>query len=159
MASPRGALVNVVTRSGTNNLEGRLFAFHRDDSLDARNPFSKAQGSGNAPFSEQRAGGFLGGPFVKNTWHYFGSYEGQRNETTNVITSPLVPVDQREFPENNSRDQYFFKSDYELPRNHRLSATLALRPQHRRRTGHRRPESARARQRSTRRSIRTRWCR
>jgi Carboxypeptidase regulatory-like domain/TonB dependent receptor len=116
-----GALVNVVTRSGTNNLEGRLFAFHRDDSLDARNPFSKAQGSGNAPFSEQRAGGFLGGPFIKNTWHYFGSYEGQRNETTNVVTSPLVPVGEREFPEENARDQYFFKSDYELPRNHRLS--------------------------------------
>ena len=41
-----GALVNVVTRSGTNNLEGRVFAFHRDDALDASNPFSKAQGSG-----------------------------------------------------------------------------------------------------------------
>lgn len=117
-----GALVNVVTRSGTNALEGRVFAFHRDDALDARNPFSKAQGSGNAPFSEQRFGGFLGGPIVKNRWHYFGSYERQRNETTNVITSPLVPVDQREHPEKNTRDQYFVKSDYELPRNNRLSA-------------------------------------
>ena len=93
-----GALVNVVTRSGTNNLEGRVFAFHRDDSLDARNPFSKAQGSGNAPFSEQRGGGFVGGPLVKNAWHYFGSYELQRNETTNVVTSPLVPVNEREHP-------------------------------------------------------------
>jgi len=115
-----GALVNVVTRSGTNNLEGRLFAFHRDDSLDASNPFSKAQGSGSAPFTEQRGGGFLGGPFIKNTWHYFGSYELQRNETTNVVTSSLVPVDRREFPENGSRDQYFFKSEYQLPRNNRL---------------------------------------
>src|SRR5918995_3233134 len=61
-----GALVNVVTRSGTNNLEGRLFAFHRDDSLDAQNPFSKAQQSGEAPFSESRAGGFLGGPFARD---------------------------------------------------------------------------------------------
>ena len=41
--------------------------FHRDDALDAQNPFSKAQGSGTAPFSEQRGGGFLGGPFIKNT--------------------------------------------------------------------------------------------
>jgi hypothetical protein len=117
-----GALVNVVTRSGTNTLEGRAFAFHRDDALDAQNPFSKAQGSGSAPFSEQRGGGFLGGPFIRNTWHYFGSYELQRNETTNVVTSPLVPVDQREFPENGTRDQYFFKSEYQLPRNHRLGA-------------------------------------
>ena len=116
-----GALVNVVTRSGTNNLEGRAFVFHRDDALDAQNPFSKAQGSGSAPFSEQRAGGFLGGPFIQNVWHYFGSYELQRNETTNVVTSTLVPVDQREFPETGSRGQYFFKTDYELPRNHRLT--------------------------------------
>jgi carboxypeptidase family protein/TonB-dependent receptor-like protein len=117
-----GALVNVVTRSGTNTLEGRLFAFHRDDSLDAINPFAKAQGSGSAPFTEQRGGGFLGGPVIKNAWHYFGSYELQRNETTNVVTSPLVPIDQREFPENGSRDQYFFKSEYQLPGNHRLGA-------------------------------------
>jgi outer membrane receptor protein involved in Fe transport len=116
-----GALVNVVTRSGTNTLEGRVFAFHRDDALDAQNPFSKAQGSGSAPFSEQRGGGFLGGPFIRNVWHYFGSYELQRNETTNVVTSPLVPIDQREFPENGARDQYFFKSDYELPANNRLT--------------------------------------
>ncbi len=115
-----GALVNVVTRSGTNKVEGRLFGFHRDDGLDAQNPFSKAQGSGSAPFSEQRGGGFLGGPFIRNTWHYFGSYELQRNETTNVVTSALVPVDQREFPERGSRDQYFFKSEYQLPGNNRL---------------------------------------
>lgn len=115
-----GALVNVVTRSGTNKVEGRVFAFHRDDSFDARNPFAKAQGSGNAPFSEQRGGGFLGGPFVKNVWHYFGSYELQRNETTNVVTSPLVPVSDREHPENTGRDQVFFKSEIQLPRDHRL---------------------------------------
>lgn len=115
-----GALVNVVTRSGTNTVEGRVFAFHRDDALDARNPFSKAQGSGTAPFSEQRVGGFLGGPFVKNTWHYFGSYELLRNGTTNVVTSPLVPIDRREFPEKGRRDQSFVKSEYQLPGNHRL---------------------------------------
>ena len=115
-----GALVNVVTRSGTNKLEGRVFAFDRDNSLDAQNPFSKAQKSGTAPFSEQRAGGFLGGPIVKNQWHFFGSYEGLRNGTTNVVTSTLVPVDEREVPEDNARDQYFVKSEYQLPRNNQL---------------------------------------
>ena len=47
--------MSVVTRSGTNNLEGRVFLFDRDDALDAQNPFSKAQQSGQAPFDEQRA--------------------------------------------------------------------------------------------------------
>jgi hypothetical protein len=115
-----GALVNVVTRSGTNTREGRVFFFHRDDGLDAQNPFSKAQGSGSAPFNEQRGGGFFGGPFVRNRWHYFGSYEALRNETTNVVTSPLVPIDLREFPETGSRDQYFFRSEWSLTDRHRL---------------------------------------
>ncbi|MEO6238697.1 MAG: carboxypeptidase regulatory-like domain-containing protein [Vicinamibacterales bacterium] len=115
-----GALVSVVTRSGTNRVEGRLFAFDRDNKLDAQNPFSRAQQSGTAPFSEQRGGGFLGGPFVRNRWHFFGSYELLRNGTTNVITSPLVPIDQRESAEDNARDQYFFKTDYVLPRQNQL---------------------------------------
>lgn len=115
-----GALVSVVTRSGTNALEGRVFGFHRSDALDARNPFSKAQQSGEAPFNQQRGGGFLGGPIVRNRWHFFSSYEGLRNETTNVVTSPLVPVDQREFPEEGRRNQYFVRSEYQLPRSNQL---------------------------------------
>jgi hypothetical protein len=115
-----GAVVSVVSRSGTNKLEGRVFAFDRDDALDAQNPFSKAQQSGKAPFSEQRAGGFLGGPIIKDVWHYFGSFEGLRNDTTSVVTSPLVAADQREFPHKNSRTQYFLKSGYQLPRSNQL---------------------------------------
>ena len=97
-----------------------MFAFRRDDALDARNPFSKAQGSGQAPFDETRGGGYLGGPIVKSRWHFFGSYEGLRNATTNVITSPLVPVSDRESPEEGSRDQYFIRSEYQLPRSSQL---------------------------------------
>ena len=115
-----GAIVSVVSRSGTNRLEGRAFGFDRDDALDAQNPFSKAQQSGKAPFHELRGGGFLGGPVVKNKWHYFSSFEGLRNETTSVVTSPLVPVDQREVPLENSRGQFFVKSDYQFPHNNRF---------------------------------------
>ena len=115
-----------MTRSGTNNLNGRVFAFHRDDAFDAQNPFSKAQQSGKAPFSESRVGGFLGGPFARDEWHYFGSYEGLRNETTNVVTSPLVPVSEREFPRDDLTNQYFFKSDYRFTSNQLLSARYRL---------------------------------
>jgi hypothetical protein len=121
-----GAIVSVVTRSGTNNVEGRVFWFRRDDAFDAQNPFSHAQGSGKAPFSEQRLGGFLGGPLVKDKWHYFGSYERLRNETTSVITSPLVPADQREYPNKNRDDQYFFKTDYQINAKHTLSGRYRL---------------------------------
>ncbi len=53
-----GGIVNVVTRSGTNAFDQRLFLYHRADGLDARNAFATAK----APFDRQQYGGFMGGP-------------------------------------------------------------------------------------------------
>ena len=121
-----GVIVNVVTRSGTNNVQGRGFVLHRDDSLDAQDPFSKAQGSGKAPFNQQRFGGFLGGPVVRDRMHYFGSYEGLRQRETSVITSPLVPVDDREVPHDTNGHQYFVKSDTQLTPGQSVSVRYRL---------------------------------
>ena len=106
-----GAVFTVITRSGTNEVKGRAFAFHRGDELDAQNPFSKAQGSGKAPFSQQRYGGFLGGPIMRDKLQYFGSYEGTRQRETSVITTTIVPVDQRETPNPTDGHKAFFKTD------------------------------------------------
>ena len=115
-----GALVSVVTRSGTNQLQGRGFLFHRDESLDAQDPFSKAQGSGQAPFNQTRAGGFVGGPITRDRMHYFGTYEGVRLDQTAIITSPLVPTDQREVPNPSNGDQFFVRTDNRLNSNHNM---------------------------------------
>jgi outer membrane receptor protein involved in Fe transport len=115
-----GAIVSVVTRAGTNNLNGRGFVFHRDESFDAQDPFSKAQGSGKAPFSQQRFGTFLGGPVKRDKMHYFGTYEGLRVDKTSVITSPLVPLADREVPNNEKGDQFFARTDNRLSQNHTM---------------------------------------
>jgi hypothetical protein len=128
-----GAIVSVITRSGTNDIKGRVFAFHRDDSLDAQDPFSKAQGSGKAPFSQQRYGGFLGGPFIRDRLHYFASYEGERQRETSVITSTLVPLDQRETPNPVDGHQAFIKTDQQLT--DRQSLSLRYRADKRRSEG------------------------
>ena len=52
-----GGIVNVVTRSGTNDFSNRLFLYHRGDNLDARNAFATAK----APFDRQRYGAFPAG--------------------------------------------------------------------------------------------------
>jgi Carboxypeptidase regulatory-like domain/TonB dependent receptor-like, beta-barrel len=109
-----GAVVSVITRSGTNDLKGRAFVFHRDDALDAQDPFSKAQGSGKAPFSQQRYGAFVGGPLIRDRLHYFGTYEGERQRETSVITSALVPVNERETPNPSDGHQAFVKTDQRL---------------------------------------------
>ena len=116
-----GAVFTVITRSGTNEIKGRVFAFHRGDGLDAQNPFSKAQGSGKAPFSQQRYGGFLGGPIVRDRLHYFGIYEGSRQRETSVITSTFVPLAERETPNPTDGHNAFFKTDSRLTDRHSLS--------------------------------------
>jgi len=115
-----GAIVSVVTRAGTNNVRGRGFVFHRDESFDAQDPFSKAQGSGKAPFSQQRFGGFLGGPIRRDRMHYFGTYEGVPSDRTSVVTSPVVPSAEREVPNNTAGNQYFARADDLLNEKHSM---------------------------------------
>ena len=121
-----GAIVSVVTRAGTNQLDGRGFLFHRDESFDAQDPFSKAQGSGKAPFSQQRFGAFLGGQIKRDRMHYFATYEGLRLDQTSVITSPLVPLEQRELPNPETGDQYFARGDMRLNDKHALFVRYRL---------------------------------
>ena len=98
-----------------------MFAFHRGDGFDAQNPFSKAQGSGKAPFSQQRYGGFLGGPIVRDRLHYFGSYEGLRQRETSVITATLVPVDRaRRRRTRPTAHQCFIKIDSRINDKHSM---------------------------------------
>jgi hypothetical protein len=72
-----GAVINVVTRSGTNDLHGSLFEFVRNDVFDARNFFDSATAP-IPPFRQNQFGGAAGGPARRNKTFFFLSYEGQR---------------------------------------------------------------------------------
>jgi hypothetical protein len=72
-----GAVVNIATRSGTNEYHGELFEFFRDDALDARNYFNP-ESQPQSKFSRNQFGANLGGPIVKNKTFFFLSYEGLR---------------------------------------------------------------------------------
>jgi len=70
-----GGIMSAVTRSGTNQIHGTVFEFHRDSALDARNFFDQ----GEIPDFKRNQFGVTGsGPIVKNKLFYFGSYEGLR---------------------------------------------------------------------------------
>ena len=82
-----GSVVNVVTKSGTNNLSGALWEFNRDDSLQARNFFAPPD-QPKPVLTQNQFGGSLGGPVVRNRLFGFGYYEGYRNDsgiTNNVV--------------------------------------------------------------------------
>jgi hypothetical protein len=109
-----GPIVNILTRSGTNDLRGRFSAFTRNNELDARPFFA----TGEAPFSQQFYSGFLGGPVVRDRMHYFGSFEGLRQDETAVVTSRLLPG---EYPAEQRGIKVLTRVDSQLSTDHRLS--------------------------------------
>ena len=74
-----GAVVNIVTKSGTNEFHGSLFEFFRDDRLDARNYFNPKPDP-QTEFRNNQFGFALGGPVVRNKTFWFAAYEGQRED-------------------------------------------------------------------------------
>ncbi len=84
-----GAVVNIVTKSGTNRFHGSAFEYFRNDALDARNFFNTAD-QPKAPFHNNQFGGSLGGPIAKDKTFFFLDYEGQR-ERVGVVTLACVP--------------------------------------------------------------------
>lgn len=86
-----GAVVNAVTRSGSNGIHGSAFEFLRNSALDARNFFDL---SAPPPFKRNQFGGSVGLPIVKNKTFVFVDYEGVRQSlgTSNVISVPSVPA-------------------------------------------------------------------
>ena len=83
-----GAVINVVTKSGTNDLHGSFYEFFRNDVLNAHQ-FSFSQ-TPKTPFKQNQFGGTLGGPIKKDKTFIFGSYEGRR--IVNGEVSQPVPV-------------------------------------------------------------------
>ncbi|MEQ1913377.1 MAG: hypothetical protein ABMA15_31480, partial [Vicinamibacterales bacterium] len=71
------ALINVVTKSGSNQFSGSAFEFGRNEKFDAHNFFDDRQ-KPVPPLRQNQFGVTLGGPLVENRTFFFGSYEGAR---------------------------------------------------------------------------------
>jgi Carboxypeptidase regulatory-like domain/TonB dependent receptor len=85
-----GAVVNLITKSGTNEFHGSLYEYLRNDALDARDFFAT---TGQKPeYRQNQFGGSVGGPIRKNKTFFFGDYEGLRivQGTTSTSTVPTL---------------------------------------------------------------------
>jgi len=83
--SGAGGQVNVVSKTGTNQMHGSLFEFFRNDHMDARNPFDTSK----QPFRLNQFGGNLGGPIIRNRAFFFGNYEGLRQRVSQTLTNDV----------------------------------------------------------------------
>jgi Carboxypeptidase regulatory-like domain len=98
--SSAGMVAQYVTKSGTNDIHGSAFYFHRNSATFAADPFTEkiagtgkdGKGFGPAPFKWHQGGFSLGGPLKKNRMFLFGDYQLTRNRQGAALTA-TVPND------------------------------------------------------------------
>jgi len=81
-----GAIVNVVTKSGTNDYHGSVYEFLRNEDFDSRGYFDPTRGE----LKRNQFGGTMGMPIIKNKLFFFGDYQGTR-EVAGVSQYTFVP--------------------------------------------------------------------
>ena len=82
-----GGVVNVVTKSGTNDFHGNVFGFLRHRSFQARNAFAPIE---DPPFTRAQYGFTLGGPFDKDRTFFFFAFEQRRRQESGFFTSNVA---------------------------------------------------------------------
>jgi hypothetical protein len=90
-----GGEVNVVTKSGTNQLHGSAFEYLRNSDLDAADFFTNRNRAPKSPLHRNQYGGTLGGPIKPNKIFFFGSFEGFRQVAPTVSTTRVPTVAER----------------------------------------------------------------
>ncbi|MDQ5836181.1 MAG: TonB-dependent receptor [Acidobacteriota bacterium] len=133
-----GAVINVVTKSGTNVFHGGLFEYFRDESLNANDPITKAnearrgQPNKRPPFRINQFGGRLGGPIKQNKAFFFFTYDGQRSnipqvlDVPNLSTAPaaalaIINPKLGTYQVGRSQDVFLGKTDISLNQNNQLT--------------------------------------
>ncbi|HYO81924.1 MAG TPA: TonB-dependent receptor [Bryobacteraceae bacterium] len=135
-----GGVINVITKSGTNDFHGNAFWFWRTTKLRANqssNKFSPSArypvGIPRQPYEYDQFGANVGGPVVKDKLFFFFNYEGQRNSEPVTHFLPNAPADAAsqqavrelaQYTEPNQRKQdnniYLIKIDYNISPNQTL---------------------------------------
>src|SRR5690348_8501997 len=86
-----GAVINVVTKSGTNEFHGAAFEFFRDRGLNANDPINISRRLPRSPYHFNQFGGNVGGPIIKDKLFFFFDYDGQRNTLPNTVFLGVAP--------------------------------------------------------------------
>ena len=90
----QGAVINLVTKGGSNDFHGSLFGFFRNDKLNANDWFSNRAGIPRAPLRYNNFGGNFNGPIVKNRVFFFWSEEWRRERRGTGPLTARVPTAQ-----------------------------------------------------------------
>src|SRR5262249_8771198 len=87
-----GGVMNIVTKSGTNNYQGSFFELFRDTKMNARTETEKLSNVDKQKYRRNQFGGSFGGPVAQNKAHFFGAVERTQQDTfQSVTTKGLFP--------------------------------------------------------------------
>src|SRR3954447_12255773 len=87
-----GGVLTVVTKTGTNDLEGSAYAFYRSQGLNEATTTEKANGGAKSPYRRDQYRASLGGPIIKDRAHFFATGE-RTNRRTNYVVDTVPGVD------------------------------------------------------------------
>ena len=126
-----GAVINVVTKSGTNEWHGSGFEFFRDEALNSNTPILTARGAKRPKSQINQFGATIGGPIKRDRAFIFFAYDGQRSNIPNVVDAPnffaqpaniqnlLAPL-MNTYQIGRDQDVYMIKSDIRLNNSNQL---------------------------------------
>jgi hypothetical protein len=134
-----GAVINVVTKSGTNEFHGTAFDFYRDRDLNANDYINKINGRAKSPYHFDQYGASVGGPIVRDKHFFFANVDFQRNSVPNLVVlgggrTVAIPTDAAsqagllklqglddDYSRQQNQDVFLLKTDHELLTNNHLS--------------------------------------
>lgn len=134
-----GAVINVVTKSGSNEFHGTAFDFLRDRRFNANDYINRISNRAKGPYHFDQYGASLGGPIVRDKHFFFANYDAQRNDQPNLVvlggsSSAPFPTDAASqaalttlralagpYTRTQNQDVYLLKTDHELLNNDHLS--------------------------------------
>jgi outer membrane receptor protein involved in Fe transport len=126
-----GAVINVVTKSGGNDLTGSLFYFLRDKDYNANDYINVINNRAKSPYHFDQYGASAGGPIVHDRHFFFVNYDAQRNSIPNLVVlgapaggfptdagtvaglGKLAPLAES-YSRNQDQDVYLIKTDHEI---------------------------------------------
>ncbi|MEP6945930.1 MAG: TonB-dependent receptor [Acidobacteriota bacterium] len=81
------AVINPITKSGTNNFHGSVFDYFRNEHMDANDFFNNAAGLPRSHFRLNQFGGSIGGPIIKDKLFFFSNFEGVEQTRGQLFTA------------------------------------------------------------------------
>jgi len=109
------AMVNAITKSGTNTLKGEMSGYFLNNDWGAKDHVLNEK----VPYKNQQFSGALGGPIVKDRLHFFGNFEYQRTPRTTTANTPY-PSFNISLTGTNSVKMGGGRVDYEISPSNRL---------------------------------------